>query len=303
MNNNLPLVSIVVASYNNGKYLEQCLESAVNQTYHHIEIIIADDYSTDNSVEICNVVINKYPNRKIVLVSNPKNIGACNSLNNAIFNYCTGVFIKILDSDDYLKLDAIQCLLNGVLPQFEFGLVYAQCTKVVDGVVSDLFGARVQLNDLLVGNNLIPALGTLFSRAAFIEVGGYPVDGYIGDLALWLKFFIKGFRVVFIEQNIGFYRVNSSGGALTSNKSKLFASKIEVLASAGRLLNQEHGFELITRGIKICLTEMMAIKIQSLIQSGFEMKACVLFCLNLNAFVRYKKRFLFSFWSVLLKLR
>ncbi|SFF18239.1 glycosyltransferase family 2 protein [Thermoflexibacter ruber] len=72
--NNLPLVSIGVPVYNEEKYLAETIESAINQTYRNLEIIISDNCSTDNSFEIAQ----KYANQdsRIRLIKQPKNIGA-----------------------------------------------------------------------------------------------------------------------------------------------------------------------------------------------------------------------------------
>ena len=92
-------ISIVIANYNSGKYIDQCINSLKSQTYKDIEIIFFDDNSTDNSLEI----IQKYSNVKIVKNKSQTNYGSINQFNafkNAI-NLCSGNLIFFLDSDDY----------------------------------------------------------------------------------------------------------------------------------------------------------------------------------------------------------
>ena len=66
-------LSVIIPNYNHGHFINEQIESIVNQTYKCHEIIIIDDKSTDNSVEIINKIIDKYP--FIKLIQNKKNIG------------------------------------------------------------------------------------------------------------------------------------------------------------------------------------------------------------------------------------
>lgn len=101
-------VSIIIPIYNTEKYLEECLDSVVNQTYKNLEIILINDGSKDNSLEICK----KYEtidNRIIVI--DKKNSGVSNTRNVGI-QASTGEFITFVDSDDWLELDAIETMVN-----------------------------------------------------------------------------------------------------------------------------------------------------------------------------------------------
>lgn len=98
------LVSIVVPVYNTEKYLEECIESIIHQTYKNLEIIFVDDGSTDSSVDI----INKYKEQdnRIKLIKQ-KNQYAGVARNNGM-KHATGKYIMFLDSDDYFKLNMIE---------------------------------------------------------------------------------------------------------------------------------------------------------------------------------------------------
>jgi glycosyltransferase involved in cell wall biosynthesis len=95
-----PLVSIIIDNYNYGKFLGEAIDSALNQTYSHIEVIVVDDGSTDNSRE----VIDSYGDR-ITTVS--KSYGGQASAFNAGFNICRGDFICFLDADDIFNSNKI----------------------------------------------------------------------------------------------------------------------------------------------------------------------------------------------------
>ena len=92
------MISIVIPIYNVEKHLEKCLDSVLNQTYKNIELILADDGSTDRSGEICDRYAAKDSRIKIIHKANG---GVC-SARNAAFKYVTGDYITFIDSDDYI---------------------------------------------------------------------------------------------------------------------------------------------------------------------------------------------------------
>lgn len=90
-----PRVSVLMSVYNGEKYLKESIESILSQTYSDFEFIIIDDGSTDNSLKI----IKAFPDQRIRLVCNKKNIGLANSLNRGI-KLAQGEYILRMDADD-----------------------------------------------------------------------------------------------------------------------------------------------------------------------------------------------------------
>ena len=97
-------VSVIVPVYNVGKYLEECLNSIINQTYKNIEIIIVNDGSTDNSLDIIEIFKNKDNRIKVI---NQENKGISEARNIGLKN-AVGEFVLYVDSDDYLELNCIK---------------------------------------------------------------------------------------------------------------------------------------------------------------------------------------------------
>jgi len=100
-------ISIIVAVYNQESFLEECIESALNQTYKNIEIIVVNDGSTDNSGEI----LKKYSD--VIKIIEKENGGISSAYNLGIKNM-TGEWMKTLDSDDILLPDAIETFVEYV---------------------------------------------------------------------------------------------------------------------------------------------------------------------------------------------
>ena len=90
-------VSIVIPIYNVEKYLRECIDSVIAQSYYNKEVILVNDGSTDSSIEICKEYDLKYPYIKLI---NKKNGGLSDARNVGILN-STGEYILFLDSDDY----------------------------------------------------------------------------------------------------------------------------------------------------------------------------------------------------------
>ncbi len=103
-------ITVVIPCYNHANYLKKCFESVVNQTEHPDEIIIIDDFSSDNTKEIIRFILNNYREKlNIKIFYNEKNIGQSASLNKAIME-SSSELITVLNDDDYLFFNAIEIL-------------------------------------------------------------------------------------------------------------------------------------------------------------------------------------------------
>ena len=115
-------VSVVIANYNNSKFIKECIESLNNQTYKNIEIIFFDDNSQDNSLE----VINRYKNIKIIKNKIQTKFGSFNQMNafKESIQSSTGEIIFLLDSDDYFREDKIEKVVDFFLKNKNENIVF-----------------------------------------------------------------------------------------------------------------------------------------------------------------------------------
>lgn len=106
MNN--PKISVIIPIYNSEKYINQCLDSLINQTFKDIEIICINDGSTDNSLEL----LQQYSNKdKRIRIINQQNAGPAFARNAGI-DISTGDYLSILDCDDFFDLDMFELMYN-----------------------------------------------------------------------------------------------------------------------------------------------------------------------------------------------
>lgn len=114
--------SVVIANYNNGKFINECINSLNSQTYNNIEIIFFDDNSHDNSIEI----IEKFKNVKVIKNNIQTNFGSINQINafKKSIELCTGDVIFFLDSDDYFHKSKIEKVINQFLEDSEKMVVF-----------------------------------------------------------------------------------------------------------------------------------------------------------------------------------
>lgn len=101
-----PLVTIIVPVYNSEKYLEECIQNLLNQTYHNLQIVLVNDGSTDHSLDICNRITDSR-----VEVYTKQNGGA-SSARNLGLTHRKGEYVLFVDSDDYLKNNAVETLVS-----------------------------------------------------------------------------------------------------------------------------------------------------------------------------------------------
>ena len=125
---NKPLVSVLIHNYNYGRYLRQCFDSVISQTYDNIEIVFSDNASTDDSWNIAGEYARKYPGM-MTLMRNRKNFGPNINLENCYRNI-TGKYFSVLCSDDAYMPDFIEQCVNAMESHPNAGLAMTHRTII-----------------------------------------------------------------------------------------------------------------------------------------------------------------------------
>ena len=119
-----PLVSLLVANYNNGQFISETLESALAQTYPNIEIVIVDDGSSDDSLQEIGRFMASHPDSRIRLFKNSDNKG-CGRIKRQCIELSEGAFFTFLDAEDTIEPKAIEILMEVLLYHPEYGIAYS----------------------------------------------------------------------------------------------------------------------------------------------------------------------------------
>ena len=102
-------VSIIIPVYNSEKTIGECLDSLICQTYRNLEIVCVNDYSKDDSLNVLKHYAEK--DSRIVVINHEENKNAGGARNTAI-KAATGEYICLVDNDDWLAPNAIECMIN-----------------------------------------------------------------------------------------------------------------------------------------------------------------------------------------------
>lgn len=202
------LVSIITPSYNSSRFVRECIDSVLAQTYQNWEMIIVDDCSTDGSADLIRDIISEEP--RIRLVALDKNVGAAEARNIAIA-MAKGRFIAFLDSDDIWIPEKLEHQIgfmetNGYA--FTFGAYIPISEDGSDEYKSIQAPAWIDYDGYLK-NTIIGCLTVVIDRE---QTGNFsmPKIRSSHDMALWLEILNRGFRAYGMNEVLGKYRLVSS---------------------------------------------------------------------------------------------
>ncbi len=212
-----PLISILLPSYNYGRYVGSTIESVLAQTCPDFELIVSDDASTDNSREI----IRKYRDPRVRFVEQPQNLGNIRHFA-AMYALCRGEFVAYIDSDDLWAPEKLERQLAAFRADPGLALVATHIRTIdsngqprpADDSVAEWFNQSFDLNDWAswVHQNRICMSSILARKAAHDAVGVRRPDlTLVADLDLWLRFRAQGYRLGLIEEPLTTYRVHPHG--------------------------------------------------------------------------------------------
>lgn len=180
----VPLVSVLMTSFNREKYIGFAIESILSSTYKDFELIIVDDASTDSTVAKAREYAEK--DNRIKLYINERNLGDYPNRNKAA-SLARGKYLKYVDSDDYIYPNGLEILIHSMeqFPDAGYGL----CSLIPDKgrPFPFMLSPREAYEYHFFGPGLFHKgpLTSIFLRAAFEAIGGFKPGRMIGDTDLW----------------------------------------------------------------------------------------------------------------------
>ncbi len=220
-------ISVIVPVYNVEAYLERCVESILQQTYAHFELILINDGSTDSSGQICDHLASQYENIKVYHI---ENAGVSNARNMGI-QLATGSWVTFIDSDDFVTQDYLATLASAA-EGLNVGFVIAPLHHIKNGIVTDLpshsektelWSTEETMKELLMTTrtSFFP-VAKLFKRDLLADEK-FNTNYHLAEDALFLTELLLKTRCscVFIDKPVYFYD-HREGSATTSVNRHVF---------------------------------------------------------------------------------
>ena len=227
------LVSIVVPVYNHERYIVECLDSIILQTYNNIEIIICDDGSTDDSYK----VVQDWVNNKNIAVKlfSQENKGVCKTLN-FLLSVAEGDYIAICASDDTLTPKSIEDRVEFLNSSSEFeavigdaGLMGTHSETIASSAMKSLYkadysGLSGDICSELLFNWSVVGPTFLARKELYDKVGKYDESLIVEDRDFYLRL-LAGNYLGFIPVMVAKYRVHSDNASRRNIKSRMVVLK------------------------------------------------------------------------------
>lgn len=207
-------VSIISPVYNSAKYLKQTIDSVLEQSYTNFELILINDASTDNSLDICK----SYNDDRIVIINLEKNVGVCKARNIAI-KQATGRYIAFLDTDDFWHKEKLKTQINIMKDKNESisCMSYYRVDEESNIISGINIPNKISYNDMLK-NNYVACLTLVYDTKFFGKKYFEEIEKN-EDYLLWLKMIKESKYILGINERLSYYRVLKK--SRSSNKLKV----------------------------------------------------------------------------------
>jgi glycosyltransferase involved in cell wall biosynthesis len=239
-----PLVSILIQAYNGERYVRECLDSALAQTYENFEIIFLDDHSTDGTAAIVKEYVAREEatgSARLKYILPAKRLGIVEG-RNELLRQAKGELLAWLDADDVYLPDKVKDEVEFLEAHEEFGVVYCQIGYFYDsdGVAAAAAkiyrhrnvprsGSGPEMFACLLEKMFITNTAVMFRREIYKKLGGYRTDlGIVEDWEYFLRIAEAGYGIGFLDRDLVRYR-------LRSDSHTNFARQVEVQESAVKI--------------------------------------------------------------------
>ena len=229
--NNMPLVTVLLPCYNSEKYLKECIDSILKQSYAKFELLIINDGSIDKTGSI----INQYKDDRIVYVENDKNEGIVKSLNKGIA-IASGKYIARMDADDLMHTERLQKQVEFLERPENHDIGIVGCNHyIIDTLSKPISLRQYPSNDAEIRTIMLFACPfchpSVLMRIEVFKKMKYPSNyKHIEDYALWFKIASK-YQLANLPDFLTYYRIHETNVSQQHSKTQR--------ENAARLLSSE----------------------------------------------------------------
>jgi Predicted glycosyltransferases len=230
-----PLVSVIIPSYNHEKFIKECIDSVLEQTYRNLELIIIDDGSKDGTADI----LKSYKDNRMKVVFQ-ENAGAHNAINKGL-GLAQGVYLTILNSDDVYMKDRLEEIMAYMQenPEVSFISTYIQVIDanskklgvkkawnnmepwVIEHKDKSFAATNDPTKNLIMANYISTTSNMVFTKKLYDDVGGMRNLRFAHDWDFALRAAEYG-KCAVIEKPLMKYRIHSTNTISTNRKHMLF---------------------------------------------------------------------------------
>lgn len=251
------LISIIVPNYNHEKFLKQRLDSVFNQTFQNFEVILMDDCSTDESVQLLQTYAN-HPKVSHFIV-NEKNSGNTFIQWNKGIALAKGEYIWIAETDDFCELNFLELLLKQMVQGSDITLAYCQSNKVnekneitgnwidytndldLEFFINDFtLDGNLFIERFLIYKNVIPnASAILIKRSRALEIGYLDINPLLKYNADWLFYIniITNKKIGFVPDSLNNFRHHSQSVIATAGKNETILELKNIILETRKKIN------------------------------------------------------------------
>lgn len=233
--NNSPLVSVIIPSYNHEKYIEESILSVLNQSYKNLELIVIDDGSKDNSVDVIKNMQIKY-NFKFI---SQMNKGVCKTLNKGVC-LSNGKYIAVLASDDYWydkKIEEQVQLLEKNENNAEF--CYTKAVEFSSNKKNRVFPIIMKIGNVLnsiVIKDFVPAGSMMFTRKLFDKLEGFDETLVAEDWDFVIRA-AANTNFIAVNKPYLYYRAHETNTMRITPRKEIFRQKVVILLKNYQLMS------------------------------------------------------------------
>ena len=224
-------LSIIIPIYNSSRYLDRCLNSIIKQTFNDYEIIIVNDESSDNSIDIVNDFINKYPDKDIKLI-NIKHSGSSLARKKGL-EKAGGEYIGFIDADDYINDKYYEILIN----EINDNDIIATDIKIgnnikrnnyQDNIIDSKQASLLIFNQKAIYQYLV---NKIYKKELFNNIS-FPKDMIGEDFIILLQLINNAKNIKMINNNLYYYDLNN----LSQSKSPFNEKHLNMYEEFNKLL-------------------------------------------------------------------
>ena len=247
-------VSVIMGIYNCGETLGEALGCIINQTYTNWEVIMCDDHSSDNTAQIANQYVQKYP-EKFVLLKNKENRGLNYTLNKCL-KVASGDYIARMDGDDLCAVDRFEKEV-AVLDNLEDIAIVSTDMNFFDekGIWGRTYTEAYPTKESFLSATPFCHAACMVRKEAYRAVGGYSVSEKllrVEDYHLWVKMYAKGYRGMNIQETLYFMRDDRDAQGRRKFKYRIneaYVKKVAIESLNIRKINYVHCLVPILKGM------------------------------------------------------